>query len=102
MSQRWFIKRYGKFLGPMVYRTLVAVGHLVFWFVFLLLVTRTVFAVQARESEPLVWLVVVYLPITQEPIPYVRFHRVEKSLCNKTAKQIFNNVKAGKARAFCL
>ena len=101
MSQRWFVKRYGKHLGPMIYRTLIGIGYLVFWFVFLLFAVRFAFAAQ-EPPEKMSWLVVVYLPITQEPIPYVRFHRVEKSLCNKTAKQIFNNVKAGKARAFCL
>ena len=76
--------------------------HPVVWLLILLLLTRGAFAAVQEREVPMVWLVVVYLPIRGEPVPYVRFHRVEKKLCNTQAKQIYNNVKAGKARAFCM
>ena len=76
--------------------------HPVVWLLILLLLTRGAFAAAQEREVPMAWLVVVYLPIRGEPVPYVRFYHIEKELCNKHAKQIFNNVKAGKARAFCM
>ena len=78
--------------------------HPVVWLLALLLLARSAWAYESVHDAPekLVWLVVVYLPIRGEPVPYVRFYHIEKELCNKHAKQIFNNVKAGKARAFCM
>jgi len=74
--------------------------HPFVWLLILLLLARGSWAAPVEEKQ--VWLVVVYVPIIGDPIPYVRFHRVEKKLCNTQAKQIYNNVKAGKARAFCM
>lgn len=76
--------------------------HPVVWLLILLLLTRGAFAAVQEREVPMAWLAVVYLPIRGEPVPYVRFYHIEKELCNKHAKQIFNNVKAGKARAFCM
>ena len=76
--------------------------HPVVWLLILLLLTRGAFAAVQEREVPMAWLVVVYLPIRGEPVPYVRFYHIEKALCNTQAKQIYNNVKAGKARAFCM
>ena len=75
--------------------------HPVVWLLILLLLARGVWAVE-EKPVPMSWLVVVYLPIRGDPVPYVRFYSVEKELCNTQAKQIYNNVKAGQARAFCM
>lgn len=69
----------------------------------LLLLARGAFAYESKHEqiEAMSWLIVVYLPISGDPVPYVKFYYVEKDLCNVQAKQIYNNVKAGKVRAFC-
>ena len=78
--------------------------HPVVWILALLLLARGACAYEEKQPAPekLVWLVVVYSPIVGDPVPYVRFYHIEKTLCNTQAKQIYNNVKAGKVRAFCL
>ncbi len=76
--------------------------HPVVWLLILLLLVRGAFAATPYKEEQMAWLVVVYLPIRGDPVPYVRFYHIERELCNKHAKQIFNNVKAGQARALCM
>ena len=77
--------------------------HPIVWILITLLLARGVFAYESRyeQVEAMSWLIVVYLPITGDPVPYAKFYYVEKDLCNGQAKQIYNNVKAGKVRAFC-
>ena len=77
--------------------------HLIVWILITLLLARGAFAYESKheQPEPMSWLVVVYLPISGDPVPYVKFYYIEKKLCNGQAKQIYNNVKAGKVRAFC-
>ena len=76
--------------------------HPIVWLLITLLLARGAFAAVQERVVPMSWLVVVYLPIRGDPVPYVRFYHIEKALCNTQAKQIYNNVKAGKARAFCM
>ena len=78
--------------------------HPVVWLLALLLLARSAWAYESVHDAPekLVWLVVVYLPIVGDPLPYVRFFRIEESLCEGKAKQIYNSSASSKARAFCL
>ena len=77
--------------------------HPVVWLLALLLLARGAWAYESMydQPEPMSWLIVVYLPISGDPVPYVKFYYIEKKLCNGQAKQIYNNVKVGKVRAFC-
>lgn len=46
------------------------------------------------------YLIVVYLGM--QGVPTVKIHEVASEKCNTLAKQIYNNVKAGQVRTFCL
>lgn len=46
------------------------------------------------------YLIIVYLGL--QGVPDVKIHEVPKTECNALAKKIYNNVKAGQVRAFCL
>ena len=78
--------------------------HPVVWLIALLLLARGACAYEPvyDASEPLVWLVVVYMPIAGEPVPYVRFYKIERSLCHNEARQIYKDASVSKAHAFCL
>ncbi len=76
--------------------------HPVVWLLILLLLTRGAFAAVQEREVPMVWLVVVYLPIAGDPLPYVRFYKIERSLCHNEARQIYKDASVSKAHAFCL
>jgi len=95
---QFFIRVYGRALGPKVHRT--AISFLLGLIVALVIVSCI--AKVAKGHTQMAWLTVIYYPVPSAKIPKVKLYRIEASVCELQAKQLYADFYALRAQAFCL